>query len=343
MSAFSGESGSGGGGGAGAFFRRLGKGIESAVNRPVPGLIKLTKPLGHADGGAVASSSSTSETSSKGTLPISSGGSFATGAAAGTSAPKQYRITQFETILNSENVDLAQLRKLSWNGVPNQYRSTVWQLLLGYMPTNRGRRDHAIARKRQEYADSIPVYFNVSDADRTTQEGEILRQIKVDLPRTSPDTPFFQQKPVQEAMERILYMWAIRHPASGYVQGMNDLLTPLLYISMYPFAHDVMRCDVATLGPEAMMSVEADAYWCLTKLLDNIQDHYTFSQPGLQRMVLRLEDLIHRIDNELHQKFDSEGLQYMQFSFRWYVYHYSMHACATSSCMLVCSLLTYAS
>ena len=56
---------------------------------------------------------------------------------------------------------------------------------------------------------------------------------------------------------------------------------------------------------------------CLTKLLDNIQDHYTFSQPGLQRMVLRLEDLTHRLDSELVAHFENEGLQFIQFSFRW--------------------------
>ena len=34
-------------------------------------------------------------------------------------------------------------------------------------------------------------------------------------------------------------------------------------------------------------------------------------------MVLRLEDLVHRIDNELHEHFENEGLQYIQFGFRW--------------------------
>ena len=66
-----------------------------------------------------------------------------------------------------------------------------------------------------------------------------------------------------------------------------------------------------------MLNVEADAYWCLTKLLDGIQDHYTSSQPGLQRMVLRLEDLINRIDKELYEHFETEGLQFIQFGFRW--------------------------
>jgi hypothetical protein len=29
-----------------------------------------------------------------------------------------------------------------------------------------------------------------------------------------------------QALERILYVWAIRHPDSGYVQGINDLVIP---------------------------------------------------------------------------------------------------------------------
>ena len=29
---------------------------------------------------------------------------------------------------------------------------------------------------------------------------------------------------MQRALERILYIWALRHPASGYVQGINDLV-----------------------------------------------------------------------------------------------------------------------
>ena len=33
-----------------------------------------------------------------------------------------------------------------------------------------------------------------------------------------------------QIMERILYIWAIRHPGSGYVQGMNDLVTPFFAV-----------------------------------------------------------------------------------------------------------------
>ena len=31
-------------------------------------------------------------------------------------------------------------------------------------------------------------------------------------------------------MERVLFIWAIRHPASGYVQGLNDLICPFMMV-----------------------------------------------------------------------------------------------------------------
>lgn len=46
----------------------------------------------------------------------------------------------------------------------------------------------------------------------------------------SPLIALFQQKTVQEMFERILFIWAIRHPASGYVQGINDLVTPFYVV-----------------------------------------------------------------------------------------------------------------
>ena len=63
--------------------------------------------------------------------------------------------------------------------------------------------------------------------------------------------------------------------------------------------------------------VEADVYWCLTNILAGIQDHYTADQPGVQRMVMRLEDLVHRIDANLCAHFDATGVQFMQFAFKW--------------------------
>lgn len=40
---------------------------------------------------------------------------------------------------------------------------------------------------------------------------------------------------VPQVFERILFIWAIRHPASGYVQGINDLVTPFFVVFLSEF------------------------------------------------------------------------------------------------------------
>ena len=45
-----------------------------------------------------------------------------------------------------------------------------------------------------------------------------------------PVLAIFEQISVQQIFERILFIWAIRHPACGYVQGMNDLATPFFLV-----------------------------------------------------------------------------------------------------------------
>lgn len=45
-----------------------------------------------------------------------------------------------------------------------------------------------------------------------------------------------------QALERILFIWAIRHPASGYVQGINDLLTPFFVVFLSEFVSKSVLC-----------------------------------------------------------------------------------------------------
>lgn len=90
---------------------------------------------------------------------------------------------------------------------------------------------------------------------------------------------------------------AIRHPASGYVQGINDVATPFLVVFLSEYLEgSINTWSMADLSPERISNVEADCYWCLSKLLDGMQDHYTFAQPGIQRLVFKLKELVRRID-----------------------------------------------
>ena len=227
------------------------------------------------------------------------------------------QLRKFETILQQTNVDLETLRKIAWNGCPAVSRPLVWQLLLGYLPSNTSRRTNMLIRKRKEYNTNVREYWEIDESQRTTSDDQVLRQILKDLPRTHPDIPLFSTSQVQKALGRILYIWAIKHPASGYVQGMNDLATPLYLVFLGAFVDSPRSCDVGRISSDVLSAVEADTFWCLTKLLDGIQDHYTPSQPGLQRMVHRLELLMKRIDKKLYDHLINENITFMQFAFRW--------------------------
>lgn len=231
-------------------------------------------------------------------------------------------------------MSLAELRKLAWNGIPGRHRALAWKLLLGYVPTNRQRRDATLARKRSEYKNTVAAqHFHDNDHVRTPQDQETLRQVLVDVPRTAPDVPLFRHDRIKRLLTRLLYSWAMRHPASSYVQGINDLATPLVVVflgSYLPHHEDddqggqqeqhlhVLDGHVMNhLSDACLEELEADVYWCLTNLLSSIQDHYTADQPGVQRMVRRLEDLTNRIDSALCQHLRSEGVEFLQFSFKW--------------------------
>ncbi|XP_031561928.1 TBC1 domain family member 22B-like isoform X2 [Actinia tenebrosa] len=226
-----------------------------------------------------------------------------------------YKLEKFGKLLAGPNTDLEAVRKLSWSGIPTAVRPTTWQLLSGYLPANIDRRQATLDRKREEYHNFVKRYYPTRYED-TYQD--TFRQIHIDIPRMNPLIPLFQQPLVQEIFERILYIWAIRHPASGYVQGMNDLVTPFFVVFLSAYVDgDLENFDIPTLRPVVLDTIEADSFWCLSKLLDGIQDNYTFAQPGIQMKVNALRELVKRIDEPLHKHLIENNVEYLQFAFRW--------------------------
>lgn len=208
----------------------------------------------------------------------------------------------------------------------------TWQLLLSYLPTNSERRVTTLERKRKEYLDGVRQAFersgtNTANSANTAPTGRtrgldeaIWHQISIDVPRTNPHIELYSYEATQRSLERILYVWAVRHPASGYVQGINDLVTPFwqVFLSIYIGDPNIESgMDPGQLPKSVLDAVEADSFWCLTKLLDGIQDHYIVAQPGIQRQVTALRDLTARIDATLSKHLEKEGVEFIQFSFRW--------------------------
>lgn len=302
--------------------------------------------------------------------------------------PRNVKLLNFQRVLSDPQVDLAVLRRMSWGGIPASCRAGVWKLLLGYVPVLAERRQATLVKRRAEYAAYLREFYYMgheppTSASRTAQahgasdapasddhslvgvgyddssvhrselEHEYLKQIRQDVPRTSPAIAFFKDPPVQRSLERILYLFAVRHPASGYVQGINDLATPFWTVfALELYGLDILTTARSPLTDEQYVALEADTFWCMSYLIDGIQDHYTFAQPGIQRMVYRLKELILRIDGNanttttaagstpaaaaaatvlakgrsvvaseshvgLHAHLERENVQFLHFAFRW--------------------------
>jgi hypothetical protein len=141
------------------------------------------------------------------------------------------RIQKFKSLLQMPIVPLASLKKLAWNGIIEELRPMVWQILLGYLPCEASSRSSTLSSKRKEYHEAVKEAFrDLKGLDQT-----IWHQIRIDVPRTNPHLSLYQFEASQKALERILYIWAIQHPESGYVQGINDLVTPFfqVFLSAY--------------------------------------------------------------------------------------------------------------
>ncbi|PSR85924.1 GTPase-activating protein gyp1 [Coniella lustricola] len=243
------------------------------------------------------------------------------------------RINKFKKILQASTVALPDLRAAAWSGIPEEVRAMTWQLLLSYLPTSSERRVTTLERKRKEYLDGVKQAFDQgagstgSSAPISAKGGgnrgldeAVWHQISIDVPRTNPHIELYGYEATQRSLERILYVWAVRHPASGYVQGINDLVTPFwqTFLGVYITDPDIESgMDPGQLPKAVLDAVEADSFWCLTKLLDGIQDHYIVAQPGIQRQVRALQDLTARIDASLAKHLEKEHVEFIQFSFRW--------------------------
>ncbi|QSL64667.1 hypothetical protein MERGE_001969 [Pneumocystis wakefieldiae] len=225
------------------------------------------------------------------------------------------RVERFSQILEETSIDLNTLRKYAWNGIPDQFRPIVWKLLMGYLPCNVSRREAALSRKRNEYLESVSQTYEkgIKELDQA-----IWHQIHIDVLRTNPTIKLYQYETTQKCLEKILYVWVIRHPASGYVQGINDLVTPFFQVFLSEYIDgDPEIYDPSNLPKDTLDIIEADTFWCISKLLDSIQDNYIFAQPGIHRQIINLKELITRIDHQLSNHLEEEGVEYIQFSFRW--------------------------
>uniref|UniRef100_A0A3Q0R2G6 TBC1 domain family, member 17 n=1 Tax=Amphilophus citrinellus TaxID=61819 RepID=A0A3Q0R2G6_AMPCI len=81
----------------------------------------------------------------------------------------------------------------------------------------------------------------------------------------------------------------------SYVQGMSDLLSPILFITQN----------------------EVESFWCLTGFMELVHQNFEESQEAMKQQLLQLSVLLKALDPELCDFLDSQDSGSLCFCFRW--------------------------
>lgn len=112
------------------------------------------------------------------------------------------RIQSYENILNEDIVNIEKLKKLAWDGIPVQFRSKSWRIMLKYLPTNLENIEQTLARKRKDYFVMVDTYIEHPTLERDAQEQKIFKLIIDDVNRTLPESTLIRHEAIQKLMRK---------------------------------------------------------------------------------------------------------------------------------------------
>ena len=191
------------------------------------------------------------------------------------------------------------IREYAFNGLPDiATRSLVWKLLLNVYPKSPAKWKEVDEKNLRMYESFVEEFilsknqaigkgdnrcvpspidstwkhspdFIPADEDPFTNESKWSREfgdsaireiIWKDVERTYSGMPFFQEHNKQ-TMARLLFVYGMLNSGIGYVQGMNELLAPILFV----FAEEhTSECVSA--------QVEANAFFAFNTLMSETRD-----------------------------------------------------------------------
>lgn len=192
-------------------------------------------------------------------------------------------------------------KKIFYGGVDPSIRREVWKYLLRYYPFDSTQEDRLIIR--QSKAVEYRMYKTQWESITPEQESHhsIFRErkhaIDKDVVRTDRTTAFFQDLagPNLRQLNDILVTYTFFNFDLGYVQGMNDLLSPTMMI----------------------MEDEVDSFWCFKGIMDNMADNFEREQLGMRVQLAQLREILSVLDRQLYDHMAKHDSLNMFFCFRW--------------------------
>jgi hypothetical protein len=199
-------------------------------------------------------------------------------------------------------IDEAGLReKVFRGGVEDEIRVEVWKFLLGYYDGSHTHEERSEIRSKKvdEYFRMKIQWETISPEQEKnfTAFKERKVQIEKDVVRTDRSHPFYEgtDNPQLQTLTNVLMTYVMYNFDLGYVQGMSDLLSPILYV----------------------MQNEVDAFWCFVKFMERVGTNFDLDQGGIKRQLSQMIDLHKCVDPGFYSYLASRESGNFYFCFRW--------------------------
>ncbi|XP_026523505.1 TBC1 domain family member 15 isoform X2 [Notechis scutatus] len=198
------------------------------------------------------------------------------------------------------NID-AMKQMIFRGGLCHALRKEVWKFLLGYCSWNSTRDERTSMQKRKtdEYFRMKLQWKSVSEEQekRNCRLRDYRSLIEKDVNRTDRTNKFYegQDNPGLILLHDILMTYCMYDFDLGYVQGMSDLLSPILYV----------------------MENEVDAFWCFALYMDQMHQNFEEQMQGMKTQLIQLSTLLRLLDSGFCNYLESQDSGYLYFCFRW--------------------------
>ncbi|CAL1384498.1 unnamed protein product [Linum trigynum] len=279
--------------------------------------------------------------------------------AAGPSAEDITKQAQLLTELSKKVVNVKELRKIASQGLPDGagIRSTVWKLLLGYLPPERSQWSSELAKKRSQYKIfKDELLMNPSEITRKLEKSTLDDEPKsesrcvlsrseithdehpLSLGKTSVWNQFFQDSEIIEQIDRDVKR---THPDlhffcgdSSFANSNQEALKSILVVfaKLNPGIRYVQGMNeilaplyyVFKSDPDEDMAAfaEADTFFSFVELLSGFRDNFCQqldnSVVGIRSTITKLSQLLKEHDEELWRHLEITAKVNPQFyAFRW--------------------------
>ncbi|XP_059916030.1 TBC1 domain family member 15 isoform X2 [Gadus macrocephalus] len=186
-------------------------------------------------------------------------------------------------------------------GLCHMLRKEVWKFLLGYFPW-----DSTLEERKAVTRDKTDEYFRMKLQWKSVSEEQERRNSKLrdnrsliekDVNRTDRTNRFYEgiDNPGLVLLHDILMTYCMYDFDLGYVQGMSDLLSPLLFV----------------------MENEVDAFWCFVSFMDQMHQNFEEQMQGMKTQLVQLSSLLRLLDLNFWNYLESQDSGFLYFCFRW--------------------------